>query len=93
MAFYLVIMISDKQKIILEFATKNSNQITKIQAVQLIGSCYFINGAKHTGEVLSRMVKSNLLKRVKNGLYEIQNKQAVLSITNPNQLQLLWEKI
>ena len=82
-------MISEKQKIILDFAFKNQNKITKIQAVQLIGNTYFINGAKHTSEVLSRMVKSNLLKRVKNGFYEIQNKQTVTNIINPNQLQFL----
>jgi len=82
-------MISEKQKMILEFASKNNNQITKIQAVQLIGNCYFVNGSKHTGEVLSRMVKSQLLKRLKNGLYEIQKHQTVKQIVNPNQLELL----
>ena len=82
-------MISDKQKMILEFCSKNDNQITKIQAVHLIGNCYFLNAPKYVGEVLSRMVKSKLLKRIKNGLFEVQNKQTVSNITNPNQLQLL----
>ena len=82
-------MISDKQKMILEFCSKNNNQISKIQAVQLIGNCYFLNAPKYVGEVLSRMVKSQLLKRIKNGLFEVQNKQTVTNIINPNQLQLL----
>jgi predicted transcriptional regulator of viral defense system len=82
-------MISEKQKMILDFAVRNNNQISKIQAVQVIGNCYFINGSKHTGEVLSRMVKSQLLKRVKNGLYEVQKHQTVKGIINPNQLDLL----
>ena len=74
---------------LLDFAIRNNNQISKIQAVQVIGNCYFINGAKHTGEVLSRMVKSQLLKRIKNGLYEIQKTQTAKGIINPNQLDLL----
>jgi len=82
-------MISEKQKMILDFASRNNNQISKVQAVQVIGNCYFINGSKHTGEVLSRMVKSQLLKRVKNGFYEIKKHQTVKGIINQNQLDLL----
>lgn len=82
---------SPKQKQILDFALKNENRITKKQAVELIGSYYYHNASKYVGEVLSRMVSSKLLKRIKNGLFEINNekKQTVKGISNPNQLELL----
>lgn len=83
--------LSKKQRTILDFALKNESKITKIQAVDLIGSCYYHNAQKHVGDVLSRMVKSKLLKRVKNGLFEINTdrKQTVKGIIIPNQLELL----
>ena len=82
---------SAKQKQILEFALKNENRITKNQAIDLIGHYYFLNSQKYVGEVLSRMVKSKMLKRIKNGLFEISNerKQTAKEISNPNQLELL----
>jgi len=82
---------SPKQKQILAFAIKNENRITKKQAVELIGNTYYHNASKHVGDVLSRMVNSKLLKRIKNGLFEINNekKQTVKGISNPNQLELL----
>lgn len=82
---------SSKQKQILDFALKNENRITKKQAVELLERYYFLNAQKHVGDVLSRMVNSKLLKRIKNGLFEINNdkKQTVKGISNPNQLELL----
>jgi len=84
-------VLSTKQKAILDFASKNNNQITKKQAVELIGHNYFLNAEKYVGEVLSRMVTSKLLNRVKNGVFEINTDktQTVKEIINPNQLELL----
>ena len=81
---------SEKQKQILDFARKNENCITKKQAVDLIGHYYFYNSQKYVGEVLSRMVKSKFLTRIKNGLYQINDKrtETVKNIVNPNQLEL-----
>ena len=83
--------ISEKQKQILEFAFKNENKITKTEAFELIGGCYYCNASKHVGDVLSRMVKSKLLNRVKNGSFEINTNrtQTVTGIIIPNQLELL----
>jgi hypothetical protein len=82
---------SEKQKQILDFALKNDNKITKKEAIDLIGHNYFLNAQKYVGEVLTRMVKSHLLKRIKNGQFEIsqEKKQTVKGITDPNQLELL----
>lgn len=77
---------TDKQKIIFDFVRENGS-ITKKTAVDKIGGSYFINASKHVGDVLSRMVKSGLLKRVKNGVFELgvrTNKNTV----NENQLDL-----
>jgi len=84
-------MIGDKQKMLLDFAFKNNNKITKKQAVELIGSFYYCNEQKHVGDVLSRMVNSNLLKRIKNGEFEINSNktQTVKGVLIPNQLNLL----
>jgi len=84
-------MVSEKQRIILDYASKNDNKISKKEAIVLIGHNYFLNAEKYVGEVLSRMVNSNLLKRVKNGQFEIElkRKQTVTNVVNSNQLELL----
>lgn len=64
---------TDKQRKIVEFARSNNNQITKKQACALIP--FYHNTQKHVGDVLSRMVKLNMLKRIKNGLYELSSGQ------------------
>jgi len=83
--------LSEKQKSILDFALKNESKITKKQAVELLGGFYYNNASKYVGEVLSRMVDSQLLKRIKNGSFEIntQRTQTAKGIVNPNQLELL----
>jgi len=81
-------MLSDKQKKIVEFALRNDNQITKDQAVLLIDD-YYANGRKHVGDVLSRMVKRNVLTRVKNGHFVLRNLVPVKQdIIVPNQINL-----
>ncbi len=85
-------MISEKQKEILEFIQESKDsQITKQQAVDLIGGCYYCNESKHTGDVLTRMVKRGLLKRVSRGVYERGPgiKYEKETINNPNQIKLL----
>lgn len=83
--------LSNKQLQILAFASLNKNQITKKQPVELLEHYYFLNAQKYVGEVLSRMVNTGLLKRIKNGLFEISGdrKQTVKGIPNPDQLELL----
>ena len=80
-------MISDKQKIILEFIKKSKDAtITKKEAVELIGGCYYTNESKHTGDVLSRMVNRGLLKRIKNGVFKVGDlKTQKETIYNLNQ--------
>lgn len=83
--------IGDKQKELLSFALKNENKISKQQAVELIGYSYYCNAKKHVGDVLSRMVNSGLLTRIRNGHFEINmnKKQTSSGIVNLNQTELL----
>jgi hypothetical protein len=80
---------SEKQKVILTFAKSHNNQISKQQAVDLLKYYYYSNAQKYVGEILSRMVVSKILKRVKNGLFEINSVQSVQGVVNPDQLKLL----
>lgn len=72
----------DKQIKIVEFARLNNNQITKKQACALIP--FYHNTQKHVGDILTRMVRSNMLKRIKNGLYELSSGQK--EIVNQSQM-------
>lgn len=73
---------TDKQRKIVEFARSNNNQITKKQACTLIP--FYHNTQKHVGDILTRMVRSNMLKRIKNGLYELSSGQK--EIINQSQM-------
>lgn len=62
--------LSEKQRVIIEYIRSNGN-ITKQQAVQMLGKYYYHNGEKYVGEILSNMVKRRYIKRIKNGVFEI----------------------
>ena len=59
-----------EQKEIMALVVKHGT-ITKKQVVEALGKDYYCNGEQHVGDRLSRMVKSNLLVRVKPGVFEI----------------------
>lgn len=63
--------LTEHQKTIISFCNKNNGTITKKQACDLIR--YYCNTEKHVGDILSRMVKSNLLKRLKPGIFELSS--------------------
>lgn len=73
---------TENQRKIVEFARSNNNQITKKQACDLIP--FYHNTQKHVSDVLTRMVKSNMLKRIKNGLYDLSIGQK--DVTNQTKL-------
>ena len=77
-----------KQQKVVDFIRKSSdNQITKKQAVELIDD-HYCNGSKHVGEVLSRMVKSGTLKRIKNGVFTLGNGKGPKTFIVQNQNSL-----
>jgi predicted transcriptional regulator of viral defense system len=54
-------------------------RFTKKEIVDLLGHTYHCNGAFHIGNILSRLVGSGKLDRVKRGVYEIASPKS-----NPN---------
>ena len=60
---------SEKQQKVLDYLEANG-QITLGEAVMIIGRDYYCNERFHVGQVLSRMVKRGLIKRVSRGLFE-----------------------
>ena len=72
-----------QQTQILKDANERGGTITKKEIVEMYGRAYWHNGAKHLGDILSRMVKANLLKRVKPGVFEVGRERK----TNPLLLQ------
>lgn len=71
-----------KQRIIFEYL-RNYKTITLNRAVELIGNGIYANKNRYVGMILSRMVRNNLIKRVKPGLFE--------SIASEKNLELFNE--
>lgn len=61
--------LNERQKSIIKFAQGNAGKITKKQANELIAHTYYHNGEKYVGEILSRLVKRQILRREKIGHY------------------------
>lgn len=79
------------QRAIIAEANRNGGQITKAQAVRLIGGVYYCNTEHHVGSVLSRMVKSGLLERIKPGVFQVCDKKRPKGITvDVNQSPEIW---
>lgn len=60
------------QRLLVAFAARNNHQITKEQAVTLLGDNYFHNAEKYVGEILARMVNSGILTRLKPGIFRLE---------------------
>lgn len=75
-----------KQMILFEYCREHT-EITKRKAIELIGHTYYINAPKHVGDILSRMVKSGLFKRIKPGVFALGQRTKKESIPE-NQLKL-----
>ena len=76
---------TENQRQLLRFAKGNGGEISKKEAVAVIGKNYYCNSDKHTGEVLCRMVKTRLLVRVKVGLYRVNSVQVYTNTENTKQ--------
>ena len=79
--------LTEHQTKIINYANSKGGIITKKEACGLFN--YYANGSKHTGDVLSRMVNSNILKRIKNGVFEVSTgKKTESEQIDPNQLEM-----
>lgn len=77
--------LTEKQKIIVEYIRNGRGEITKKEAVQLIGNQYH-NREKYVGETLSRMVKKGILCRVKLGTYKLKTYPSGITPGNSYQV-------
>lgn len=81
----------DRAKDVLKFFNGDkTKEYSKQEIIKGAGLYYYHNGNKHAGDVLSRMVKSRLLIRVRKGVFKLGNgirKKEI--IINPNQTTLI----
>jgi hypothetical protein len=62
---------SVKQQAILDYMRSMDRPVAKAEIVAQFGRCYYCNGALHVGNILSRMVASGHIDRVKRGLFKV----------------------
>ena len=74
------------------FVIHQGGSVTKKQVVSAFGRQYYCHGDKHVGDRLSRMVKANLLVRVKPGVFEIGNGKKSKPSTITEGQATLFEK-
>lgn len=80
----------DRRKDVLKFFNGDrTKEYTKAEIIKGAGLYYYYNGDKHAGDVLSRMVKSGLLIRVKKGLFKLgSGNKPNKELINPNQTNI-----
>ena len=73
-----------------KYLNANGGKITLDQAVDLIGASYYSNERFHVGNVLSRMVKSQKLTRIRPGVFERRTPEnkPTRKVSDPAQLDL-----
>lgn len=74
-------MLTSKQNQILDFLREGEKK--KSEIVDQFGYWYYCNGDKHVGNLLSTMVRQNILVRKSKGVYEL-NLSIRKSSTNPS---------
>lgn len=86
-------MSKSKRQLILEYLYNAGTPVKKEDIVERFDSFYYCNSSKHIGDMLSRLVNSGQVSRVKNGWYQFanwyssKNRQSIVP-ENPNQKQL-----
>lgn len=76
--------LSSKQQEVINYARNNGNEITKKEAVQLLAHYYYTNADHYVGEILSRLVKTNHLRRLSPGKFKLSSG----SVEIKNQINL-----
>lgn len=74
-----------KQQAILDRCRKDGEITSKI-ANEMLAGYYYYNGEKYVGEILSRMVKTGKLVRIKPGLFKLGKGKSDLIIKNQEKL-------
>lgn len=84
--------LSESKEILLQYAINNGNKISKREAIDVIGHLYENIAKNRIGKVLSNMVKSGDLIRVRNGHFEVVPcRETALKNALKDCLELLYE--
>ena len=70
---------SRKQQAVIRSAKMNGF-VTLKEAVHLVGGDVYANADKHTGAILSNMVKRGMLVRVKPGMFKLPEQEQTLKL-------------
>lgn len=82
--------LSDKQLVVAQYLNgKGEVKKAKIMEDLHVDYWYYLNASKHFGEILSRMVKGGILRRVKPGVYTLVSLNKTKQNEDPNQLKLI----
>jgi hypothetical protein len=71
---------SRKQQAVIRSARMNGF-VTLKEAVRLVGGDIYANAEKHTGAILSNMVKRGMLIRVKPRTFKLPEQEPILKLT------------
>jgi len=63
--------LTPSQKKVLQLAQEAGGTVASSTIVEALGRKYYSNPEKHVGDIVSRMVKSGLLIRVKPGVFRL----------------------
>jgi len=63
--------LTTSQKKVLQLAQNMDGMVVSSTIVEALGGQYYSNPEKHVGDIVSRMVKSGLLIRVKPGVFRL----------------------
>lgn len=74
-----------KQTIIIQML-RDKPEVTRAEFNQRLKRFYYHNGEKYVGEILSRLVASNIIERVRIGVYRLRSVELK---SPPDQLKLL----
>jgi hypothetical protein len=81
---------SPKQKEIVKYLT--DHETIDFATVRSLIDDYYHNGAKHTSDVMARMIKQRMIIRVKKGVYALNKTYShgnvAKAYNNPNQLSI-----
>lgn len=84
--------LSESKVILLQYAINNNNKISKREAIDVIGHLYENIAKNRIGKVLSDMVNTGTLERIRNGRFEvIPDRETVLKNALKDCLELLYE--